>query len=305
MTSARRPRDLVQPFVVEALGLRGRLVRLDDAIDEILGRHDYPPAVSHLLGEVVTLAAVLASALKVDGIFTLQIKGDGPVKTLVADLESPGTLRGYARYEPVAAALRETAPLGDVVGRGYLAWTVDPKAGERHQGIVALEGRTVAECTESYFHQSEQLRAAIRVGIGHQTEGGSQRWRSGAMMIQRIAAAGGINAESNAELIEEHWRHGRALTATLTPAELIDPALSEEALLYRLFHEVGVAVAEPQALKAGCRCSESRVRTVLSRFSPDEIRDMVVADAIEARCEFCNSVYRFRPHEFVAMPVVH
>jgi molecular chaperone Hsp33 len=300
-------RDLVQPFLVESIGVRGRLVRLGDALDEILVRHDYPLPVSHLLAETVALAAAFASAVKLDGIFSLQVKGNGPVKTLVADVESPGTLRGYARFDAAASAGSGALPLAQLVGEGFLVWTVDPKAGERHQGIVALDGGTIAACAENYFRQSEQLRAAVRIGVGRAAGAdGRARWRAGALMMQRIAAAGGIAPPpQELEAADEHWRQGLALGGSVTPGELIDPRLSENDLLYRLFHEVGVAVTGPTALKAGCRCNEARVRNVLSRFSADELRDMVVGKRIEVRCEFCNAMYWFDPDRLVPAPVLH
>ncbi len=299
-------RDLVQPFLVESIGIRGRLVRLSGALDEILVRHEYPLPVSFLLAETIALAAAFASAVKLDGIFSLQVKGNGPVKTLVADVESPGTLRGYARFDAAASSGLGPLPLTQLVGEGFLVWTVDPKVGERHQGIVALDGSSIAECAESYFRQSEQLRAALRIGVGRPSgDDGRPRWRAGALMLQRIASAGGVAPPQDLDIADEHWRQGLALGGSVTPNELIDPRLSENTLLYRLFHEVGVAVTDPTPLKAGCRCSEARVRNVLRGFSPDELRDMVVGKRIEVRCEFCNTMYWFDPDRLVTAPVLH
>ena len=298
--------DLIQPFQVEAIGLRGRLVRLGPAIDEILGRHAYPVPVSFLLGEVVALAATFASAVKFDGIFSLELRGAGPVRALVADIESPGTMRGYARFDAAAIAAAagkagsERLAVADLIGNGFLCWTVDPLLGERHQGIVALEGDTIATCAESYFRQSEQLRALVHIGVGRELgRGGQWHWCAGAIMVQAIAAAGGRPAGAvDRETADEHWRHARALAATLTPRELVDPLLPPTYLLYRLYHEVGVAVHPIVPLVAGCRCSDERVRTVLRSFSPTDVADMVVGGRIEVTCEFCNKLYLLDPGEF-------
>ena len=156
--------DLIQPFQVERIGVRGRVVRLGAVSDEILTRHGYPDAVSYVLGEAMVLAAALASALKFDGVFALQTRTEGPVRILQVDVETPGRLRGYARFDEadVARAVEksghENLTVPELLGPGYLSWTVDQGADtERYQGIVALEGATLAACAENYFRQYEQL----------------------------------------------------------------------------------------------------------------------------------------------------
>ena len=174
--------DLVRPFQIDPFGLRGRLVRLGPLLDEILTRHAYPAPVAQMLGEAITLAAALAGALKYDGVFTLQTKGDGPVGLLVADVASDGAVRGYAQYdgEKLARATAGGGVIGGAVprllGAGYLAFTVDQGGNtDRYQGIVELQGASLAECAHHYFRQSEQVEAGLKVAVAQVAD--AQGWR--------------------------------------------------------------------------------------------------------------------------------
>src|SRR5579859_395761 len=172
--------DLIRPFQIDAHALRGRLVRLGPVFDRVVDQHGYPEPVAVMLGEAMALAALLAGALKYEGIFTLQTKGDGPITLMVADVASSGAVRGYAQFDP-AALERVTAPGNSVprlLGGGYLAFTVDQgEHTERYQGIVELAGATLAECAHHYFRQSEQVQAGIKLAVGRLAEGGA--WRAG------------------------------------------------------------------------------------------------------------------------------
>src|SRR5260370_22140279 len=189
------PDDLVQPFRIDPFALRGRLVRLGPAIDRILSQHDYPEPVAAMLGEAITLAVVLAGALKYDGIFTLQTKGDGPIRMMVADVSTEGALRGYAQYDEAklkaalapARASSPSVPL--LVGSGYIAFTVHQcEDTDRHQGIVELAGSTLAECARHYFRQSEQLKADLKLSVAHSGPGST--WRAGGLMLQPLPPEG-------------------------------------------------------------------------------------------------------------------
>jgi molecular chaperone Hsp33 len=192
-STGRRTDDLVQPFQIDAPGLRGRLVRLGASVDEVLSRHDYPEPVAHLLGETLALTAALSGALKYDGVFSLQTKGDGPIRMMVADITSQGAMRGYAAFDEQAlagalgpgAGAPISAPVPRLLGRGHLAFTVDQGPDtERYQGIVELSGSTLADCAHHYFRQSEQLQAGIRLACGRTAApDGSTRWRAGALML--------------------------------------------------------------------------------------------------------------------------
>ena len=294
--AATAPDDLVQPFQIEPFALRGRLVRLGPTIDRILSQHAYPEPVAAMLGEAITLAVVLAGALKYDGIFTLQTKGDGPIRLMVADVSTAGALRGYAQYD---AAKLEAALSGaglampsvpGLVGSGYIAFTVDQgEDTDRYQAIVELAGGTLAECAQHYFRQSEQIQAGIKLSVGRAGRGGT--WRGGGLMLQRVPPEGGYGVI--ADDVEDGWRRSMVLMSSATAEELVDPDLSPRRLLYRLFHEDGVRVYDTHPLEARCRCSRERIEGVLRLFSTDEIEDMRKEGVTTVTCEFCNQRYVF------------
>src|SRR5579862_5249617 len=182
--------DLVQPFQIEPFALRGRLVRLGPLIDEILTRHAYPEPAAVMLGEAIALAVALAGALKYEGVFTLQTKGDGPIRMMVADITTAGAVRGYAQVD--FARLAETphavASVPRFLGAGYLALTVDQgEHTDRYQGIVELQGASLAECVHHYFRQSEQVEAGLKVAVTRVAGAdGTPRWRAGCLMIERL-----------------------------------------------------------------------------------------------------------------------
>jgi molecular chaperone Hsp33 len=295
------PDDCAYPFQIDTVGIRGRLVRLGPAIDEVLSSHDYPDPVSNFLGELVAISAALSSALKFDGVFSLQVRGNGPIRALVADYQSPGSIRAFASFDQNAVkevAESDAVGITDFFGAGVLSWIVDQgNDSERHQGIVSLEGGTLAECTENYFRQSEQLRAVLRVGVVREIiRGGKGQWRAGAIMVQNLATTGGQSGRKidDEYATEQDWLHAKALVQTATAAEICDPSLKPSAFLRRLFHEDGAWLYDPTALIAKCRCSRERIETVLEQFSAEEIKDMILdSGLIEVRCEFCNRLYTF------------
>lgn len=288
------PDDFVQPFQIEPFALRGRVTRLGPLIDEILTRHAYPEPVAAMLGEMIALAIVLAGALKYEGVFTLQTKGDGPIRLMVADVTTSGAVRGYAQVDQakLEAASGAGAAVPRLLGAGYLALTVDQgEHTDRYQGIVELQGPTLAHCVHHYFRQSEQVEAALKVAVARVPDrGGVPRWRAGALMIQRLPREASA-LEREAE--DEGWRRAAILMSSSTSAELVDPDLSSEALLFRLFHEDGVRVHPPHRLVAQCRCSRERVATVLRALKPEDLADMKVDGRVVVTCEFCGTVYPF------------
>ena len=289
--------DLIQPFKIEGQAVRGRLVRLGPLIDTVLDRHRYPPVVAELLAETVALAAALAGALKYDGVFTLQTKGDGPVRLMVADVTSDGDVRGYAQFdaERLAAVTGngEALSVPKLLGAGYLAFTVDQGSHtERYQGIVELIGATLAECVHHYFRQSEQLDAVVKVAAGRATGG----WRAGALMLQRLPPSAGA-----ADDVEDGWRRTLAFMASSTPDELLDAQLAPNDLLYRLFHEDGVRVFATADLRPGCRCSRQRVERVLRSLPDGELEAFKIDGVISVTCEFCSASYGFTDGEVAAL----
>jgi molecular chaperone Hsp33 len=295
--------DLVQPFQLDsatggAPRLTGRLARLGAVVDDVLGRHDYPDPVAELLGQALALSATLAGALKFDGIFTLQLQGDGPVSLLLADIETRDggeryLVRGYAKFDAQAVAAHTGAT--GLLGKGYLALTVDQGAHtDRYQGMVELVGDTLAECAQHYFRQSQQMDAAITLSAGR-AGGAEAPWRAAGMMVQRIADNPAPQPSSDDG--DDAWRRVMMLMATGTDAEILDPALSAERYLFRLFHEEGVRVSPPRPVARGCRCSAERVYNVLVRLPGEELDDLAIEGNLEVTCEFCAEIYRFGVEE--------
>jgi molecular chaperone Hsp33 len=302
--------DLILPFQIEATALRGRLVRFNTAVDKIITQHGYPDAVASLLCEAMTLAALLAGALKYDGVFTLQTKGDGPVRLIVADVTSAGAVRGYAQYDADALATASTdgPPVPRLLGKGYLAFTVDQGENtDRYQGIVALDGDTLAECAAHYFAQSEQIATGLKLAVTRGTpdaDGKPGPWRAGGLMIQRLPSEGG-EAEHlpppEEEVVDEGWNRALSFLGSCSSAELTDPALPPEDLLYRLFHEDGVRAWPPQRLQALCRCSRERISRVLRSLPREEMAGLEVDGKITVDCEFCSTKYEFTPAQIDAL----
>jgi molecular chaperone Hsp33 len=302
--------DLVLPFEVKPLGVRGRVVRLGPVIDDILSRHDYPAPVSALLAQSVALTSLLGTALKFDGKFILQTKTNGPISMLVADFLSPQGVRGVAKFDAARLAEVNSRNEGALLGEGYLAMTVDQGSDmDRYQGIVPLGSGTLSDAAHTYFQQSEQIPTRLRLSAGPmQTRGDkASHWRAGAILVQHLPREGGSSpipfssgdAPEGFEAPPEHddWVKARLLLDTVEDHELLDPMLSSEELLFRLYHEDGVTVYPAIQLERHCTCSRDTVMNMLQRFSPQERADMVENGAIKVTCEFCSTDYEFTPSE--------
>ncbi len=295
----------ITPFYLPDRPVRGRLVRLGALADALLSRHDNPDPVTRLAGEALALVAGLASALKFRGTFSLQAKGDGPVSMLLADCTDAGALRFYARGDAERLAVLRSADTqpnaATLLGRGYLAFTVDQVGSgggmEPHQGIVAIEGDSLAAMAQHYFETSEQHDCAVRLAC-RRTEAG---WRASALILERIAHQGGIVRDDDTdaihhdqdESVQESWRTALMLAATVSDDELLDDRLQSEDLLFRLFHTEGVAADRPRALAYGCRCSRARLAGILEGFPASDLDHMAAGADIVMTCEFCNLDFRF------------
>lgn len=291
--------DYLIPFLREAEGARGRLVRLSAVADTILSRYAYPEPVAKLLGELLLVASMLSANLKQEGIFTIQLRGDGPVPLIVVDAAYGGELRGFADVKPDTVLDKTHYTPAELVGKeGYLAITLDPGEGmQRYQGVVALEGDTIIDAFINYFTYSQQLDVLFKLAVEKQAQG----WVAGGFMLERMPGEGGINTQPT-ELQEEGWRTTIALANTLKQEELIEPLLEGETLLYRLFHEDGVRVWPPQGLKTGCRCSRERILNLLVSMPLQDRADMVEGGEISVHCQFCNKTERFAPQNVGLAP---
>ncbi len=292
--------DLIASFSMDGAPVRGRITRLGGgALDPILRRHDYPRPVAMLLGEALALAALVGSLLKVDGRLIVQAQGAGPVPLLVAEHAAGGRLRGYARLADGAAAAltRENRmPPGALLGSGHLVMTLDRgEDAQPYQGVVALEGDTLSDCAERYFFASEQTETRVALAVGEVHGEGAPVWRGSGVLMQRIA---GDQARGDPE---EDWRRASILFGTVKDEELIDPDLPADRLLYRLFHEERVRMADASPLIDLCTCDETRLTNVMRQFPAEELRELVEPDGLlHARCQFCARTYRIAPENVSA-----
>ncbi|MES0879962.1 Hsp33 family molecular chaperone [Roseibium sp. SCP14] len=307
--------DAVRPFAVEGLDVRGRAVALGPVLEQILDRHAYPEPVSRLLAEAIVLTSLLGTSLKFDGRFTLQTQTQGPVSMLVVDFASPDAVRACASYdEDRVQALIEAgkATPEALLGQGHLAMTIDQgKHMQRYQGLVELDGVSLEEVARRYFERSEQLPTEVRLAVGElytrqEGEAHTKTWTAGGIMVQFLPESpermrqadidpGDAPEGTQRHEVEEDdaWVEAKALVETVKDVELTDPEVSVEMLLFRLFHERGVRLYEPQPLSDQCRCSREKIEGVLSGFSAEEVEQMTVNGKIVVTCEFCSTKYEF------------
>jgi molecular chaperone Hsp33 len=286
-----RDRDLDSAvgFTIRARNARGRIVRLGPLLGQILSAHDYPAPIARILSEALVLAALLGSVLKDDeGQLTLQAQTrSGIVDLLVCDYRG-GELRGYVRFDPERLAdLPSHRDLGALFGHGYLAVTFDHEAAEqRYQGIVPLEGASLAEAAQNYFIRSEQLPSLVRLAVDDSGR------VAGGLLVQHLPEGEEGRDRLHTRLDAPEWEHVRILAETIRDVELTDPGLALEGALWRLFHEEEVRVFRTAALAKGCRCDLDHIRRVIARFAPEEREKMAEADGlISVDCEFCSRVF--------------
>lgn len=284
--------DQVLAFTVPDRNARGRVVRLGPVLDSVIAAHSYPAPIRHLLAEALVLAALLGALLKDEqGQLTMQAQTqDGVVDLLVCDYRG-GEVRGYARFD--RARLDELGPsptLPALFGTGYLAITFDlATSGQRYQGIVPLEGETLAAACESYFVQSEQIPTLIRVAVRSDAAG----CVAGGLLIQHLPEGEEGRERLHVQLDHPEWEHMRIMGGAISSPELVDPALDLESLLWRLFHEEReVRVDQGARITKGCRCTSEYYRSILSRFGPAEREEMRNEEGqILVDCAFCSRVF--------------
>ena len=299
--------DMIRPFQLETSNLRGRIVRFHDVLDNILTPHDYPDIINQLLGETLTICALFSSLMKYEGIFSLQITGDGPISMIVADITSTGHIRGCATFDKEKlkeySALEEASPenvtalnplsMGSLkpFGKGYMTFTVDQGLKiDRYQGIVELKGDSLADSIAHYFKQSEQIETGIVLSVGRV----GKAWRASGLILQQMPHEGGHAEDgvSSADTADEDWNRSNILLQSCTQEELLSEKLNSHDILMRLFHEDGIRVFEPTPMEHKCRCSQERVQNVYDMLSEEEQRDVVVEGKIEMTCDFCSTTYK-------------
>ncbi len=295
--TTQNPTDLVTVFQLDGQLVRGRAVKLGAALDKALnpgGSARYPDSIARLLGEAMMTGAIVAQSLKFDGRLVVQCHGtnEGAVSLLMADCTTAGHIRGYARWDDEKLKeieLDSKNPGADVLlGGGTFSMTIDQGPDmDQYQGIAAIEGESLSSCAEHYFNQSEQIPTRIHLACGQSVDASGTHWSGGGIMIQKIA-----DDEARADATPP-WETAQQLFATLTDAELIDPEVSTNTLLYRLFNEYGVRVVETHSVNADCRCSRDRLLDTLKSFDQTALEDMAEGGVISANCEFCATDYNF------------
>lgn len=291
--------DECTSFLIDDGLFVGRIVRLEDVLKTIIYKHGYVKNVSVALAETTSLAVLLANALKFEGLFTLQLQGNGPVSTIVADVTSNGTLRACANYNQEhltkAWSLRkndgEIEQTPHLLGQGTLAFTIDDGKNNYHQGVVELQGNTLEECALRYFKQSEQIETMLKlyIDIPEDNEG---EWKAGGILLQRIPDIGGKNVDITdlAELKNE----AEVLLNSLTKEELFDKNLSLPEILYRLYHAHNLVITKRNTYNFKCRCNREKLLKTLRGFSEQELASMLDENSkITAKCGFCSEIYEF------------
>lgn len=297
--------DYILPFTVDRLGIRGRYITLDSVIDQILTRHDYPEAVAHLLAKMLSATALIGSALKFEGKLSLQAAGSGPVNLLVCDFMTPSNLRGYARFDEILlneAIAQKKIHFKDLVGEGHLAFTIQQKeASSFYQGFVAIEDETLDRVVEKYFLQSEQIAAKLTLSSAKIISGAHNKYRyhAGGIFIQQMPNSNLI-AQTPQTKIEQADAFAEAtlLLNTIDAAEFIEPQMTGERMLYRLFHEYDPRIFDKIPLFEKCTCSRERLENLLKGFSKKELENSVEDGKISAACQFCSKTYDFDPKDF-------
>jgi len=291
-----QPADAVLNFQIDGRPVRGRMAMLGEAtLDPILKRHDYPIEIARLLGEALVLATLVGSSLKFQGKLLVQAEGDGIISMLVGEYTTDGNLRAYARFDRARWERLEEINRGgrphipQLFGKGALGLIIvhDDPSMQPYQGLVPLEKGTLAECAEVYFNNSEQVPTQLRLAVGELAVPGEEtQWMAGGAVIQQVAG------DDKRGDTDDAWETASALFATLSDEELIDPAVSINQLLFRLFHEDGVRVETAQPLADACSCTEDRLLRTLATMPDAELRELVEPDGtLSVDCQFCARKY--------------
>jgi len=308
--------DTVLPFQLDRSDIRGRVVRLDGVLEQVLHQHNYPPVIEALVAEAALLTALIGQSIKLRWKLSLQIRGNGPARLIATDYYGPSDegeparIRAYASYD--AERLDHEARPFSQIGQGYFAVMLDQGEGMvPYQGFTPIAGGSLSACAETYFAQSEQLPTRFALHFGKsQVPGGDSHWRGGGIMLQHMPPAGGaVAAEggsgeggllSHSDILSgdqsENWTRANALLDTVEELELIGPSVTPADLLVRLFHEEEPRVFDAQTLRFGCSCSEDKVRQAMSIYSQKDIAHMTTPEGkVTADCQFCSAHYELDP----------
>jgi molecular chaperone Hsp33 len=307
--------DTVLPFQLDASGIRGRVARLDGVLDQVLKQHAYPSVIEALVAETALLTALIGQAVKLRWKLSLQVRGKGPARLIATDYYGPtedgepARIRAYASYD--ADRLDLNADPFSQIGEGYFAVMIDQGEGMvPYQGFTPIAGKSLSDCAQTYFAQSEQIPTRFALAYGESAEPGRpMHWRAGGIMLQHMPAVGGVAAEqgsgeggllTHADILggaeSENWNRANLLLDTVETLEMIGPSVPPTDLLVRLFHEEGPRVFDAQPVRFGCSCNEEKVRSTMSIYSQKDIAHMTTeAGIVTADCQFCGAHYELDP----------
>ncbi|WP_434357495.1 Hsp33 family molecular chaperone HslO [Parasalinivibrio latis] len=277
-------KDSLHRYLFDGISVRGEMVQLSDTYQRMLEGHNYPAPVQRLLGELLVATSLLTATLKFEGSITIQLQGDGPVSLAVINGNHNQQLRGVARY---SGEVPESEKVSDLIGKGHMVITIEPVKGERYQGVVGLEGETLAECIEGYFANSEQLKTRLWLRTGNE----SGRAQAAGMMLQIVPDGKGD---------ENGFEHLVQLTETVKNEELFE--LEAEEVLYRLYHQETVQLFDPQAVEFMCGCSRDKSAAAIVSLGRDEA-DTILAENgnLTLHCDYCNADYVFDSIDVAAL----
>lgn len=276
--------NVLNRYLFEDLSVRGELVQLDEAYQQIISSKEYPAAVQKLLGELLVSTTLLTATLKFEGSITIQLQGDGPVSLAVINGDHKQRIRGVARWE---GDIADDAGLHDMMGKGHMVITIEPKVGERYQGVVGLEGDTLAEVLEGYFANSEQLKTRLWIRTG-EFEG---KQHAAGMLIQVMPDGTGS---------PDDFEHLEQLTDTVKDEELF--SLEANELLYRLYNQDKVRLYEPQPVSFQCGCSRERSGAAIITVEQSEIYDILAEEgSVSLHCDYCGTTYTFDESEITEL----
>ncbi len=300
--------DNIMSFHIDNGAFRGRFSRLSKTIDTIINKHDYPLPIAGALAETIGIASVLASSLKYDGLFTLQIQtAKAPISLIVVDITSQGQIRAYAKYDEEHLKYSQTKrkmsgkmePAPHLLGLGTLAFTVDQgKNSELYQGIVELKGNTLADCVLRYFRKSEQLDTAFRMCVEPPKIDSKLGWKVSTLMLQKMPTTGGkIKENVKEEDMTEAWNEAKVFLDSLTDKEMIDENIDSLNLMHRVYHNNELTLTNSQNISFKCRCSKDKITETIKSFEKNQIMDMIIDSKISVKCHFCSHDYVFEGDE--------
>lgn len=270
--------NLIIPFTICENAIKGRVIKLNSELNNILSHHNYPAPIERILSELLMVASIIGSQFKDEITLSVQFQtNDSSVKYIIADYQSPNQIRGYAQLKDQLDHPLESYQ--DILNKGFLSVTIDRKLynNQRYQGIVETVNMTIAQAVEKYFYQSEQIKTSIKLSVGNiVSPGGKEMSCAGGIMIQKLPGN------------DESWNDAQAYFITIRDDELLDPNLSLEELLYSLYHEVGVTIYDYAPIKNKCRCSKEKAEQVLSSIGENDALELLVDNKLEINCQFCN-----------------